>query len=129
MRPVALALIVALGPIVLPWYALWGMIVLAAAGRRIERGFAIFASVVLLLVVQPSGSAMPDVVLMCVVVVLSAVALAIAWRPVRRWIRHDLAAAIDRYRGGEIVRLSTAVRSALPDTVLPRTLSVQRDAA
>ena len=52
----ALALIVALGPIVLPWYVLWGLVVLAAVGRRIERGFAIFASVVLSIVVQPSGS-------------------------------------------------------------------------
>ena len=52
---IALALIVALGPIVLPWYVLWGLIVLAAVGRRIERGFAIFASVVLSIVVQPSG--------------------------------------------------------------------------
>ncbi len=35
----ALALIVALGPIVLPWYVLWGLVPLAAVGRRIERGF------------------------------------------------------------------------------------------
>ena len=94
----ALALVVALGPIVLPWYALWGLVILAAVGRRIERGYAIIASVVLSIVVQPSGSSMPDVVLMAAVVVLSVLALAIAWRPVRRWIRSDLAVAIEEYR-------------------------------
>jgi len=94
----ALALVVAAGPTVFPWYALWAVIVLAPAGRRIERGFAIFASVVLTIVLEPSGSAMPDAVLMVAVIVLAAVALAIALPPVRRWIRYDLAAAIDDYR-------------------------------
>ena len=34
---------------------------------------------------------MPDVVLMAAVVVLTVLAIAIAWRPVRAWIRSDLA--------------------------------------
>ena len=52
----ALAAIVVFGPILLPWYAVWSIILLAGAGRRIERGVAIFASIVLMLTVQPSGS-------------------------------------------------------------------------
>jgi len=125
----ALALLVAFGPIVLPWYALWGIVVLGAVGRRIERGFAIFASIILLCMVEPSGSSMPDSVLMGAVVVLSVVALAIAWRPVRRWIRKDLAATIDRYRRGEIVHLSTAMRSALPELTFLRPDAMEPPAA
>jgi hypothetical protein len=113
---IALALIVALGPIVLPWYALWGLIVLAAVGRRIERGYAIIASVVLSVMVQPSGSSMPDVVLMAAVVVLAGLAIAIAWRPVRTWIRSDLAGAIEEYRRrGRITDTTEALRIAVPD--------------
>jgi hypothetical protein len=113
----ALALIVALGPIVLPWYALWGLIVIAAVGRRIERGYAILASVVLAIVVEASGSSMPDVVLMGAVILLTAVAIAIAWHPVRRWIREDLAVAIDEYRRrGRIAQTSDALRRAVPST-------------
>jgi hypothetical protein len=112
----ALALIVALGPIVLPWYALWGLIILAAVGRRIERGFAIFASVVLAIVVQPSGSSQPDIVLMAAVVVLTALAIAIAWRPVRRWIRAELAVAIEEYRRrGRIAQSPEVLRLAVPN--------------
>jgi alpha-1,6-mannosyltransferase len=112
----ALALVVALGPIVLPWYVLWGLIVLAAVGRRIERGFAIFASLVLSIVVQPSGSSMPDVVLMLAVVVLTVLAIAIAWRPVRRWIRTDLAFAIEEYRRrGRIGKSADVLRLAVPN--------------
>jgi hypothetical protein len=112
----ALALVVALGPIVLPWYVLWGLIVLAAVGRRIERGFAIFASVVLSIMVQPSGSSMPDVVLMAGVVVLTVLAIAIAWRPVRKWIRSDLAVAIEEYRRrGRIAQSAEVLRLAVPN--------------
>ena len=117
----ALALLVALGPIVLPWYALWGLIVIAAVGRRIERGYAILASVVLAIVVEASGSSMPDVVLMGAVVLLSAVAIAIAWHPVRHWIRHDLAVAIDEYRmRGQIVNGPEVLRRAVPSTWISR---------
>jgi hypothetical protein len=113
---IALALIVALGPIVLPWYALWGLIVLAAVGRRIERGYAIIASVVLSVTVQPSGSSMPDVVLMAAVVVLTALAIAIAWHPVRAWIRSDLAGAIEEYRRrGRIIESTDVLRLAVPE--------------
>jgi alpha-1,6-mannosyltransferase len=126
----ALALLVALGPVVLPWYALWAVIVLAPSGKRIERGFAIFASVILTIVVQPSGSAMPDVVLMAAVVVLSGVMVAITWRPVRSWIRRDLAVAIDEYRrGGKAVRVLDIVRRARPTTPARRTAAVDSQAA
>jgi hypothetical protein len=101
--------------VLLPWYALWAIILLAAAGRRIERGYAIFASVLLAFMVQPSGSSMPDVVLMATVVVLSGAALAIAWTPVRRWIREDLAVAIDEYRrNGEVAHIVPMLRRAKP---------------
>jgi hypothetical protein len=113
----ALALIVALGPIVLPWYALWGLIIIAAVGRRIERGYAILASVVLAICVEASGSSMPDVVLMGAVVVLTGVGIAIAWHPVRRWIRADLAVAIDEYRRrGRIAQSRELLRLAVPST-------------
>ncbi len=94
----ALALLVVAGPIVLPWYALWAVVVLAPAGRRIERGFAILASVVLTLALEPSGAAMPDLMLILMVVALAAVAASINLPSVRRWIRNELAPAIDEYR-------------------------------
>jgi len=126
----ALALLVALGPIVLPWYALWGIIVLAAVGRRIERGFAIFASLVLSLVVQPSGSSMPDVVLMAAVVVLTVLAIAIAWRPVRSWIRTDLAVAIEEYRRrGRIAQSTDVLRLAVPEAWSTRSRASHHPAA
>jgi alpha-1,6-mannosyltransferase len=113
----ALALIVALGPIVLPWYALWGLIIIAPVGRRIERGYAILASVVLAICVEASGSSMPDIVLMGAVVLLTGVAIAIAWRPVRRWIRYDLAAAIEEFRRrGRIAHSPEVLRLAVPST-------------
>jgi hypothetical protein len=127
---IALALVVALGPIVLPWYALWGLIVLAAVGRRIERGFAIFASLVLAVVVQPSGSSMPDVVLMAAVVVLTVLAIAIAWRPVRAWIRSDLAGAIEEYRRrGRIAQSTDVLKLAVPEAWSTRTRPSDHPAA
>jgi len=117
----ALATVVACGPIVLPWYALWGVIVLAAVGHRIERGFAILASVVLAITVEPSGSVMPDIVLMSAVVLLTLVTLAIAWRPTRAWIRRELAPAIDRYRSvGKLSGLPDPIRGARPRPALAR---------
>jgi hypothetical protein len=114
----ALALLVAFGPVVLPWYALWAVIVLAPSGRRIERGFAIFASVVLTIVVQPDGSAMPDLVLYLAVLLLVGVLVAITWRPVRSWIRRDLAPAIEEYRHrGRAARVLDLVKRARPTTV------------
>ncbi len=127
---IALALIVALGPIVLPWYALWGLVILAAVGRRIERGFAIIASVVLAIMVQPSGSSMPDVVLMAAVVLLGGLAIAIVWRPVRAWIRSDLAGAIEEYRRrGRITQTTEALRIAVPDAWSARSRASDHPAA
>jgi hypothetical protein len=117
----ALALVVACGPIVLPWYALWGVVVLAGVGRRVERGFAIFASVVLALTLEPSGSVMPDIVLMAGVVLISGVAISIARRPTRAWIRSTLAPAIDEYRVmGRLTGLPDLVRLALSRPTLVR---------
>jgi hypothetical protein len=110
----ALALIVACGPIVQPWYALWGIVLLAGAGRRIERGFAIFASVLLAITVEPSGSVMPDVVLIAAVVTIGAVAIFIVSSRSRAWIRSRLAPAIEDYRVvGRVTRVPDLVRLAL----------------
>jgi alpha-1,6-mannosyltransferase len=118
---IALALVVVLGPVVLPWYALWGVIPLAASGRRIERGYAALASIVLFLMVQPSGSSMPDVMLMSAVLVLGTVAAVVAWHPARNWLRHDLAVAIDDYRAaGRIARLPDLARRAFRGVPLAR---------
>ncbi len=112
------ALVVACGPIVLPWYPLWAIVVLAAVGRRIERGFAIFASVLLAITVEPSGSVMPDIVLMSVVVIVALVVTAIVYQPTRRWIRRDLATAIDHYRSlGKLAGIPALLRQALPSRV------------
>ena len=89
---------VALGPVVLPWYALWAIVVIAAAGDGIERGYAIVSSVVLLAVLEPSGSAMPDLMLMITVVVLLGIAFAVSYRPVRRRIQDQLPSVVERYR-------------------------------
>lgn len=127
---IALALIVALGPVALPWYALWGLVPLAAVGRRIERGYAIFASVVLSITVQPSGSSMPDVVLMGAVVVLSVLAIAIAWRPARAWIRTDLRIAIEEYRRrGRIAQSAEVLRLAVPNAWTARSRASEPPAA
>jgi len=111
----ALALVVALGPIVLPWYALWALVILAAGGNTSERGYAVLASLAFLIVLEPSGSAMPDLMLMIILVVLAAAAF-------RGRIRTD--AALDRARARGVDRgvsnlrhdelTSTALRSALP---------------
>jgi hypothetical protein len=113
--------VVACGPIVLPWYALWPVVVLSAVGRRIERGFAIFASVVLAITLEPSGSVMPDAVLMSAVVVMALVVIAIAYRPTRRWIRGDLASAIDHYRSlGRLSGLHGLLSRARPRPAFAR---------
>jgi alpha-1,6-mannosyltransferase len=126
----ALAVVVVCGPVVLPWYALWPVIVLAPAGKRIERGFAIFASVVLTIVVQPSGSAQPDWLLMSAVVLLTAVFIALAWRPFRSWVRHDLAVAIDECRqDGRMARVVDIVRRARPNALTKRSAVVDSRAA
>jgi alpha-1,6-mannosyltransferase len=110
----ALALIVACGPIVQPWYALWGIVIIAGAGRRIERGFAIFASVLLAITVEPSGSVMPDVVLIATVVTICAITIFILSRRSRTWIRTQLAPAIEEYRVlGRVTGVAYLVRLAL----------------
>jgi alpha-1,6-mannosyltransferase len=123
----AFALLVALGPIVLPWYALWAVLLLAPAGRRIERGYAILLSVAFSIVVQPSGSASPDILLVTVVMGLSAVAVAIVLRDARRWIRQDLAVAIDEYRRrGQLAHVSDIARRALSKRVPHQSTGVER---
>jgi hypothetical protein len=94
----ALALVVALGPIVLPWYALWALVVLAAAGNDWDQLYAVLATVVFLVVLQPSGSTMPDPMLEITVVVLSVAALLIACGPTRRWMQREIGALVDDYR-------------------------------
>jgi hypothetical protein len=48
--------------------------------------------------------------------VLSLGAIAIAWRPVRSWIRTDLAFAIEEYRRrGRITQSADILRLAVPE--------------
>jgi hypothetical protein len=118
----ALGLVVVLGPIVLPWYALWAVVVLAAAGDRRDRLFAVIATIVFLIVLQPSGSTMPDLMLMITVVLLTGVAVAIWCRPVRRSIENEWALIIDDYEHlgvagsvqGTTRRLGERTRGLLP---------------
>jgi hypothetical protein len=114
----ALAVVVTLGPIVLPWYALWALVVLAAAGDEFERGYAVFASIVFLLVLQPSGSTMPDQMLVIAVVLLSGVALAIACGPIRRGIQRELTAVVGAYQSSGAADLLYGTRRRVADRAL-----------
>ena len=115
----ALALVVALGPIVLPWYALWALVILAAGGNTSERGYAVLASLAFLIVLEPSGSAMPDLMLMIILVVLAAAAFAVGFGPTRRWIEHVLAVLIEEFRtSGMMTHIhSIAIRAPARATV------------
>jgi hypothetical protein len=93
----ALALVVALGPIVLPWYALWALVVLAAAGSEWDQLYAAFATMVFLVVLQPSGSTVPDPMLEVTVVVLAVAAFILACGPARLWIRRELGVLADDF--------------------------------
>ena len=50
---------------------------------------------------------------------LSLLAIAIAWRPVRSWIRTDLAVAIEEYRRrGRIAQSAEVLRLAVPNALV-----------
>src|SRR6202035_1619547 len=72
-------------------------------GNTTERGYAVFASLAFLIVLEPSGSAMPDLMLMIILVALAAVAFALAFAPARRWIEHVLAVLIEEFRTSGIM--------------------------
>jgi hypothetical protein len=99
----ALGLVVALGPIVLPWYALWALVLMAAVGNRWDRLYAVIATLVFLLVLQPSGSTMPDPMLEIAVFLLAGVAFALGYGPLRRWLRNEAAVVFDIWREGRPV--------------------------
>jgi alpha-1,6-mannosyltransferase len=119
----ALALVVALGPIVLPWYALWALVVLAAAGNEWDRLYAVIATVVFLVVLQPSGSTMPDPMLEIAVVLLAGIAFAIGCGPVRRRIQREVGVLVDDYKSfgaaGPFLRVSRRMTERTQTTVPP----------
>jgi hypothetical protein len=90
---IAFALIAICGPVLLPWYALWALVVLAASARRAEQQLMILASVVLAVVLKPSGASMPDFVLIAAVIALGTATVTVATTTIRRRLRHDPIAA------------------------------------
>ncbi|HEY3702684.1 MAG TPA: polyprenol phosphomannose-dependent alpha 1,6 mannosyltransferase MptB [Acidimicrobiales bacterium] len=61
---VSLLVLVVLGPVIQPWYLLWGLVLLAAAGPGRLLALAVWISVVLPYMVQPNGSSAADIVLL-----------------------------------------------------------------
>ncbi len=72
---VSLLVVVLLGPVIQPWYLLWGLVPLAAAGPGRLLGLAVWVSVVLPYMVQPNGSSAADVVLLVFLALTAVVAL------------------------------------------------------
>lgn len=70
----ALLAIVLLGPVLQPWYVLWGLVVLVATGERDDLAVTMIATIALLLVIRPDGTAMPDVAVAATVMGALAVA-------------------------------------------------------
>ena len=55
--------------------------------------YTVIATIVFLIVLQPSGSTMPDPMLEITVVVLSVTAFLIAFGPTRRWMGREVRGA------------------------------------
>jgi len=67
---------------------------------------------------------------MSAVVLLTAVFIALAWRPFRSWVRNDLAPAIDEYRvDGRVARFVEIARRARPNALVKRSAVVDSRAA
>jgi len=63
-------------------------------------------------------------------VVLTILAIAIAYRPIRAWIRSDLAFAIEDYRSrGRIAETGDALRLAVPNAWTARSRASEPPAA
>ena len=83
MLAVSLLLIVLLGPVVQPWYVLWGVVILAAVGPGRLFPAAVWASVCLPFLVLPDGTAASDVVLLLFLV--SATLVVLLTLPTNTW--------------------------------------------
>jgi len=81
---ISLLAVVALGPVVQPWYILWGMVPLAAAGPGRLRPVLIWISAALPLLVLPNGNAASDPVTLGFLATVVAVAVIGAKEQARR---------------------------------------------
>jgi alpha-1,6-mannosyltransferase len=72
---IGLLAVVTLGPVIQPWYLLWGMVPLAAAGPGRLRPLLVWVSTGLSLLVLPNGAAAPDALTLAFLASVVAVAL------------------------------------------------------
>jgi alpha-1,6-mannosyltransferase len=72
---ISLLAVVTLGPVIQPWYLLWGMVPLAAAGPGGLRPSLVWVSAGLSLLVLPNGAAAPDALTLAFLASVAAVAL------------------------------------------------------
>ncbi|MCU1374144.1 MAG: hypothetical protein JWO68_1430 [Actinomycetia bacterium] len=75
--------VVVLGPVVQPWYLLWGLVLLAAAGSGLLLPVVVWVSAVLPYLVLPDGTSAADVVLLAFLVLTALVTwwTLPAWQP------------------------------------------------
>jgi hypothetical protein len=81
---ISLLAVVALGPIVQPWYVLWGLVPLAAAGPGGLRPLLVWISAGLSLLVLPGGGGATDLVTLGFLATVVAVAVVSARQGARR---------------------------------------------
>jgi hypothetical protein len=81
MLAVSLLTVVVFGPVVQPWYLLWGLTLLAAAGPGRLLTSVVWVSAVLPFLVMPNGSSAHDAVLLVFVVVTAGLAYVTLSRP------------------------------------------------
>ncbi len=79
----SLLAVVVLGPVIQPWYLLWGIVPLAAAGIGRLLPLAVWTSAVLPFLVQPNGSSGADVVLLVFLVLTVGLTFLTTARPLR----------------------------------------------
>jgi hypothetical protein len=79
----SLIAVVALGPVIQPWYLLWGLVPLAAAGVGRLLPVAVWTSAVMPFLVQPNGSSAADEVLAVFLVLTVGFTFFTTARPIR----------------------------------------------
>ncbi|MDQ1505987.1 MAG: hypothetical protein QOD57_3714, partial [Actinomycetota bacterium] len=67
--------VVSLGPVILPWFLLWWLVPMAAAGTGGIRPLLVWVSAGLSLLVLPNGAAAPDALTLAFLASVVAVAL------------------------------------------------------
>jgi hypothetical protein len=80
---VSLVVVVVLGPVIQPWYLLWGLVLLAAAGPGRFLPVAVWTSAVMPFLVQPNGTSAADVVLLVFLVATTVLTVLTAAGPSR----------------------------------------------